>query len=230
MAEVASKQTLMPPPPTPIILVGYRLRLVPGYEKFAPAYEAPVRTKDPEKRAQYTAERLAEFAEQALTMPHTATFDEVFLSSPRQRKIERWAWSEDRGPGKQRPAICRAAASWILTLFPNAWSNDVIRRGDPQVIFMGFEPRLFLKIMGLECSAPEHKCPLPLGMWYDNADHRDIGKALIPSEAEGHLKLPAVLAARKILPKEGWTGPGKDAMEDVRIATEAAVQLGIATV
>lgn len=158
----------------------------------------------------------------AHTLPYGGTFKDVFIVDLRNKQPRRWLWKED---GK---TVSLAVASWLLKSYPNAWTFDLIERPQPpQTLFIGFQIHRFLKVLGLECSLPTVGRPVPLSMWYDSKGHRDILDLVFPTECRKHLLLPAVLAQRGIPGKEGWTGPGQDVEEDVRLTTEIAAQIGL---
>ena len=106
----------------------------------------------------------------------------------------------------------------------------------PEVIFIGFRTKLFIKMLGIECSLPANQPQvdgkpdpqrlnvLPLAMWYGNNDHRDLENAAKSSDFA--LDWNQVLQLRGI-ENEGWEGPGTDTKAELSIATELAAQLGM---
>lgn len=218
------------------LIVGYRTRPLEAatLEQLKPQFTASKALKAADKIAQGIADKEAQFIEEAANMPYTGTFDSVVLADPKNEKIQRWDY-KGREPGSGKQPICLAVASWILKQYPDAFSWDTHEKKKPQVVFVGFNPRLFLKMLGTECSLPEHGKPLPPTMWYSNSDHRDIEEAVCPSDFK-RLTLQTVLKRRRPAGGEaqqkwdevmsGWEGPGVDPVKDVWLATELSAQLG----
>lgn len=224
------------------IFVGYKTRLRDGADKVLPEFKAPANYKDAAKIAQYQDERKQQFLADARNMPYTGTFDEVFLIDPNVRdekapekkktKALQYRWHP---PEDGKPPIAIRVRNYLLKNYPTAWVNDTHGRSKPEVIVVGFDPRTFLKILGLECTLPGVDKPCPLGLWYSNSDHRDIGEAVCPREFVG-LTLPYALKFRRPADPEdaatwdtitkGWAGPGENPEADARIAIELATQLG----
>lgn len=216
------------------IFIGYRTRPAAGVEKVLPEFKAPSHYKDPAKIAAYVAEARAAFTANAQNMPYTGTFDEVVLIDGKHHKVLQWSHAAAEEGGK--PLVSVRVRNYLLKHFPDAWTDDgTLRKGGPAVIFVGFDPRTFLKILGLECSLPAVNRRCPLGLWYSNTDHRDITEAVLPKEFTG-LTLPYVLKMRR--PTDGetakrwdealadWPGPGVFPEKDARITVELATQLG----
>lgn len=206
-------------PTIPKIVVGYRTRPVELAEPFKPVFTPPANYKDAAKISEWLAQREAEWADELLTYPYLATFDEVFAAviGPGVRDVGKWSY---RPPGSGKPPVCLAIRSFLMKHFGEAWAAG----GGNKPVFIGFDPRTFLKIWGLECSLPENAQPLPPAVWYGTSQHRDIGDALLPAEYK-FVPLAQVLRWRQI-DVPGWAGPGADPELDTRVATIAAEQLG----
>lgn len=226
------------------IYVGYRLVAAAGIEKLMPDFQAPPTYKDPDKIKANIEEQKQKYLDEAAQQPYTGTFDEVALCLA--------AGEESRVFVRPDPAdttklpISVQVRNFLMKTFEKEkpWDQDAIaeREGQPAVIFWGFEPRLFLKMLGLECSLPQYnstgkdrRCPPHL--WYANQDHRDVGTAIVPTEFR-RLTLPVALKARAPTePKEihdkwlkdleGWPGPGVNPSLDVRFTIEIVAQLGL---
>lgn len=212
------------------LIVAYRTRLRPGADKATPEFRAPANYKDQAKIAADVEEKRAAFLADAKNMPYTGTFDEVYIADAEHDGAAQWKHpAEDSG---KRPVSVRVR-DYLVKHYPGAWADDVVR-GRPAVVFIGFDPRTFLKILGLECSLPG-LTRAPVGLWYGNADHRDIGEAVMPKEFKG-LSLPYVLQQRRPVDPDdakkwdalvsGWPGPGVRPEDDVAIAITLADQLG----
>ncbi len=209
------------------IFIGYKTRTVEGIEKLLPEFKAPSHWKDKDKIAADVAEKREAFLANAKDMPYTGTLSEVtFVDSFTKKTLQ---WKDD----PEKPPVSVRVRNYLLKNYPDAWSNDTHDRKPPTVILVGFDPRTFLKILGLECSLPKINKPCPLGLWYTNTDHRDIAEAVMPKDFKG-LTLPYVLKFRepidpadaakwKELVKD-WPGPGvfsdRDALLTVALATQ----------
>lgn len=216
------------------ILIGFRTRPLPTekLKELMPSFRAKGTLKDKLKIEADILEKTEKFLANAKDMPYTGTFDAVAISDPANEGSRAWTFNPEA-----KVPICVSVAKHILKAYPNAWSMDTHDMRAPKVVFIGFNPRLFLKMLGAECSLPENNFPLPPKMWYSNSDHRDIETAVLPDEfAKAGLTLETVLKRRRPTAKDdqaawdkilnGWTGPHNDPVKDVLIATELAVQLG----
>ena len=216
------------------IVVGYRTRAAADLDKNLPEFKAPSNYKDSGKIAADIADRQAVFKAGAKDMPYTGTFDEIHLVDPKNNKVMTWTHKASEEEGKPSPAV--RARNFLHKYYPTAWNDDTHGRKQTEVVFLGFDPRTFLKLLGLECSMPVVGKRCHLSMWYSNADHRDIGEAVIPKDFKG-LTLPYVLKFRRPVEPErmklwdsimvGWTGPGEWPEKDALITIELATQLGL---
>lgn len=212
------------------LFVGYRTRLVDGWEAFAPPAQAPAHYKDKDKIKSYLAEQRAAFEREAADQPYTSTFDSVSLIDKLHEKRPQWS---TRAGG---PPVGELVRNYLVKYFPRAWPLTPDPDDPPTpVVFVGFDTRRFLKLLGLECSLPTAAARCPLRLWYDNAaGHRDILEALAPREYR--LSLPQVLRARRPLAEPAasawdrlladWAGPGVHPERDAHLALELAAQLG----
>ena len=141
---------------------------------------------------------------------------------------------------KVKVPVCVQVQKWLLENFPNAWSPEVhAPYGLPAAYFIGFNPRRFVKTLGIDCSLPVNDVKLAAGVWFSNSDHRNIEEAAMPSTESKHIDWPVVFAARRRGLKgkdlarhdaliNGWFeagGPGIDPERDVKIAMMLAGQL-----
>jgi hypothetical protein len=224
------------------LFIGYKTKACGTAEKFMPEFKAPSNYKDAAKISTYVDEKKAAFLAESHGMPYTGTLDEVVIFDPNVRdekspeipkvKSLLYKWCP---PEEERPPVSVRVRNYLLKTYPNAWSNDTHNRKPPSVIIIGFDPRTFLKIMGLECSLPYINKPCPLGLWYSNTDHRDIGEAVCPREFSS-LTLPFVVRQRRPTDEQeakiwdaltkDWKGPGYNAEQDAKISVELASQLG----
>lgn len=212
--------------PSTKIVVAYTTKLVDNYEALLPDFEGRSGTKDTAKIAQQIADKKQAFEAAALQTPYLCTFAEVHLFA--NNAPVRFAATKDR-------PISADVGAWLIKNYSSAWPLDIMEVPKKPVIFLGFAPRLFLKILGLECSMPPISAALPPSLWFGNSDHRDIETALIPTEHKKELNLLKVLRRRRPAGDdglkwdamlEGWQEPGHDPLADLRICTEVAAQLG----
>jgi hypothetical protein len=217
------------------IFVGFTTKAVENVDSLMPKFTGRTGTKDAAKIADQIAEKEAAWREEVANMPYTGQLATVQLIIPSKQVVLTY----DIGKRQGKTPLCVAVASKLLKLFPNAWSRDTHDRGrSPEVAFFGFNIRLFVKMLGLECSLPCNNYPLPPGLWFTNTDHRDIREAVLPKDYD-MVGWDAVVSARRAgltgtaLDEynalfEGWGGPGKDAERDARITVLLAIQLGFA--
>lgn len=177
-------------------------------------------------------------------MPYTGRLKRVAFVIPGEAQPTVFTDKSARGnkgrPSVLQPLRCASVVEFLLTKFAGpagepAWHNDTNpdRRTPPLAIFVGFDPKLFLKMLGLGCML--ERTAAPLGLWYGNSDHRDIENALLPSEAK-ELTWDMVFARLRAL----YTGdararfdkltdefePGKDAVVDAALSYELGNLLG----
>lgn len=213
------------------LFIGYRMRAAVGLKKIVPAITPPSNYKDKDKIAAFVAEAKAAFEAEAKNMPYTGTFDEVFLVDPAHEQALQWVYSDD--PSK--PSIAVRVSNYLLKTFPKAWEGDIGEHETPQVIFIGFDPKRFLKVLGLECSLPRVGKALPPRVWYGSNNYRDILEAVQPDAYCKRLDIKDIAAERR--PTEeaagkawdallaGWDGPHQNPKTDVSLTVELATQL-----
>ena len=219
------------------IIVAFSTRLVDGLP--IPAFTAPSNWKDEAKIKRHIEDKQAEYTALAKDQPYTGTFDCVQVTDISKGQTATWNY-EGREPGGAKQAICLAVKAWLLNRYESAWPHTThVPYRVPEAIFIGFNPRLFLKMLGTDCSLPQNQpqkegepdpnksnC-LPLSMWITNTDHRDLGNLVMPSDYK--LDWNVVLSARGLREKyPDWNGPfGTTVQEDMEIAIEMASQLGL---
>ncbi len=219
------------------IFVGFTTRAVPEnlLKTLMPEFQGRAGTADKEKIAKQIQDKEEAWKVEAANMPYTGTFDSVHLIVPAKELAVTFK-HDGRQPFGDKPSISQLTRNFLLKHFKGAWSNEANYRGEHDAIFVGFNPRRFLKMFGIECSLPRVDKPLPLSLWYGNSDHRDIEEALMPKDFK-LLDWSTVIRARSdgmtgddlekynaIL--SGWSGPGSNAEQDANIAMMMASQLG----
>lgn len=215
------------------IVIGYKTRLVEGADKNLPEFKPPANYKDTGKIAEHLANQRSEFLAVAKDMPYTGTLDEVMLVDPRQEKSVLWKYPT---PEDNKPPVAIRVKNYLLKHYPEAWSNDVTRK-PTKVVFVGFDIKTFLKILGIECAVPPIAKPCPLNLWYGNSDHRDVTEAVMPKDNCKGMSLPYVLKfwrpneaeAAKVWDGllDQWPGPGASATKDAAIACEISRMIGL---
>ena len=205
------------------IIVSFTTKLVDpdNIASLTPDFKAP----------SYIKERKDNFEADAANQPYTGTFDEVMLVDLQKQLVGKWS-SKDRDAADGL-TVAEAAASWILRNNPDAFAGDILDTANSNVVFIGFDTRLFLKMLGLDCTLPDSKVQVPLRLWYNNSNHRDITEAVMPSEFS--LSWPIVLKLRKPWEADdatkkwdvsSWTRPHVNVQQDSWLITELAAQLG----
>lgn len=231
-SNAAERSSASEPLIVPKIFVSYTLR--PN-----PAFADVVFVPDPAKKPEANAKDKEKFQAKAAVTPYLATFDQVYLFAPYGKSAAGDIFSS-KSPEVADVQMCRNVRDWLLTRYPTAWADELfVPRAAPKAVFVGFNPRLFLKILGLECSLPGNNCPLPISMWYDNTDHRDLEEAVAPSKECGLIAgdWPLLARARGMGLKgsdlekynqavKDWKGPGYDVLKDMCIAITWAKELG----
>jgi hypothetical protein len=216
------------------IFVGYET-VFSGRSLTEPEFKPKANLKDEAKIAADIEEKREAWHRDLARMPYTAVFKEVRLFDQTTGQVITF---KKRGKGRQSAEL--AIRQWLLKLHPTAWPNTTNPRGVPEVVFVGFHPKLFLKILGIECSLPanqprledgspdpEQNNALPLSLWYGHSDYRDIEEAVWPKDAGGKTLWDIVFDNRGIKRPEGWNGPGFNAAEDLKLTLEFAGQLGM---
>jgi hypothetical protein len=184
-----------------------------------------------------------------LRQPYTATFAELLLYSHRHASQKPAAAFTYRKPEEKRVAVSVSALAWLLEKFPKAWPHNLTKPSSP-VLFVGFNPRLFLDILGTECSLPKNQTldeegkpradvqsVAPLSLWLNDCQSLDIMEAVKPARYP-NLSWQQVLKARGLLdddqcPRGGLVSatkePHQDVNKDLVLIGKLADQLGLLT-
>ncbi len=215
-----------------IIVVGYRTKASANSAELMPAFKAPSHWKDAAKIEAAVTDKKANFLNNAKNAPYTGTFDSVFFADAGSKKPLRWDASDDTS----KPPVSVRVRNYLMKTYPDGWGDKEYDNRNPPFRLVGFNPRCFLKMLGLECSLPSVGKPLPLKMWYSNAEHRDIEEAVLPKDFSDTLDIVSVMKARRPVDPaarekwdaamKGWTGPHVDPQKDAVLAVELAAQLG----
>ena len=216
------------------IFVGYQLRVIDNVEQWLPEFTAPSNYKDETKIREYVESKKEEFLTKAAETPYLATFQSVCLIDPQREKALKFEYTD---PATGKPSIAVRVRNYLVKEYAQAWVNaahyDPARL--PGAIFIGFDPKLFLKVLGLECSLPSVDKACPLRLWYGNSDHRDIEEAVCPKDYRPYLSLKTVLKLRRPLEASAaadWDKVTQDfeprlhAFNEAMLSVELATQLG----
>lgn len=224
-----------------LIFVGYTMKPREGVEALMPQFTHNKGTKDEDKQRQQIEEKKARWLEGVSDTPYLAELDTVCLAIPRGANSPAKTYkAAGRGGDSGKPSLAKAVRAFLVKEYPTErWPALEDTRAERPAMFVGFNPRLFLKTLGLECCSSLNKAPLPLGMWYGNTDHRDLAEALIPTKeckdmVTWHtvklfyrIGLGGEQLAQYDKLMEGWNGPGLDAEKDVAVALYFGARLGM---
>jgi hypothetical protein len=214
----------------PKVFIGYRTQPSGDLLAAAPEFKAPSNYVDKEKINAAIQVKREQFAAEAAHLPYTASLSEIYIFDAGSSQATQFVTV----PEKKSPAS--RALRYLLKAYPQAWGDEAgYEFGKPTVIFVGFKIRMFLKILGIECSLPGSPKRAPLGLWTSGSNYRDIGDLICPPDYG--FSFPYVLSRRRpVDPVEGqtwdtlvdgWTGPGVSPEQDALLAVELATQVGM---
>lgn len=233
------------------LIVGYTCRMLPQdlIADLVPPIKGDSRLKDPAKCktpeekeeaekaiAEDLAKRKAAFEAESKYIPYLGTFNRVVIYDLKNKRTGRWNAAECKPFGSKAPMSERIVA-WLLKSYPKAWGSTIDDGNkQPEVRFLGFDMRDFLKLLGVEATMPNSENVPPPRLWYANSDHREIYDAVAPDKAGKlldfrkvvALRAPTVTADRKLWDEKfnKWTAPHADADLDAWLCMELAAQLG----
>lgn len=124
--------------------------------------------------------------------------------------------------------VALQVAGWLEKRYGKDLAPNLAAQFEPgtyqgTVSFLGFEPRRFIKHMGIECARLGH--PMRSGFWFSNSDHRDMAKALLPEPFDKEIELELALKQMGLW-REGFV-PNTSARADAIMALRIALQLGL---
>jgi hypothetical protein len=223
-----------------LIAVGFKTRLVEGMLPDVSTLTPPSNYKSDDAIAKWKTEQAEKIKQEGLMQPYSATFDSVTIHA----KGDTCSWDyRDQSKANAKQPAPLAIWAWLRKRFPDAWPNSTHPKwvnGSPPAIFVGFDTRLFVKIMGIECSKPanqpkntdgspkfDSQAALPLSLWYSNSEHRDIEKAVMP-EGFKFVTWPMVLKHYDLAEQfRDWKGPHQDPVDDAALTLKLADYLGM---
>ena len=192
-----------------IVLVGYTLQARLDAEQLMPEFEAPS-NYGAEKAAEYVSkQRAAWLAGGCAESPYTGTLASCTLA----------CFPPVHGDVLDPKIMECPDTDELSGLLKDCYGGLFDRNGeyklDGVVRFIGFEPRRFLKILGLE--AAEKGNPLPQDLWYGGSEYRDIEAMVCPEKSGTSL----AQAIRRLLGEQAsdFAGfrSGVKASQDVRL-------------
>lgn len=229
LAEFLLQQKAERTPPI-TLFVGYVLKAKDAetVERLMPAYE-PSEILKGQAQAEELKSRQETFRTCAPLSAYTATFADIYMIDPSVEKPLQWLAL----PDKQAPAI--RFCTWLKKAHPQLWAKDA----DPErrrLRIFGFDPHLFLLVLGVECSLPPISKPLSPRIWL-GAERVDIADIVLPPRFDQHLQLRETVLARQPTEEKhlaawlkivkDWSGPGTSAEKDAKLTCELAGQLGL---
>jgi len=209
------------------LIVGYTMVKLPGTDEFLKdikdSVKAPANYKDPMKIQEYVEKETQKRIETASRSPYLGTFGKVYLmdTSVTPTGLHFWA-CEKRAPFGSQPSMCSTIAAFLKSKWPEAFDNNsTLTFQKSEIMFVGFEIKRFLKVLGLECSMPGVNTPLPPVLWYGSDAGRDVGEMIAPKSLNVDLSL--ALKSRGFW-RQGWE-PCENAEDDMRLSVEILTQL-----
>ena len=161
-----------------LVIVGYQTKPMSELGKYVPQFVANKTLKDPAKIEADLAAKKSQFEATAGCLPYFGRLRRVVLVDCQPMATE-GSIVEFSDSGSESVGV--QVAEWLEQRFSDCWSNRLDGRwGEMMMQFVGFNPKTFLKIMGVECALAGKPCPG--NMWYGNSDHRDISTFLLPDE------------------------------------------------
>lgn len=238
--------------PTAKLIVGYVCRMQPPelIKDLIPEITAkktlkdPAKQKTPEEKAAAEqailddiAEKKAEFEANAKYIPYLGTFQRVVIYDIKNKRTGRWNCDGSR-PFGDKSSVSERIVAWLLKGFPTAWGG-LDDKKEPEVRFLGFGMRDFLKMLGTESTMPYSVDVPPPKLWYSNSDHRELADAVAPDQAGKLLDLRKIIGRRRPEDEKAgkkwdeqfskWVAPHVSADLDAWLCTELASQLGFLT-
>lgn len=185
--------------------------------------------QNPRTAAEQEAEWLAEFQ----SSPYGGRLSRVVVMDPQKAIAQEFkdgksVFRPAKFPKGEAVPVAIQVAGWLEKHYAKSLPKTLAeafgdQRGRDTLSFLGFEPRRFIKHLGIECA--RLGAPARAGLWYANSDHRDMGGAIMPEPFHKQLELAHVLQLHG-LAKPDWQ-PGKKAQADAVMALRIALHLGL---
>lgn len=207
----------------PQLCVGYETRVRPDIQ--IPEFKPQDRLVDEAAKARDIERQREKFLREVGQSVYTAQLHRVCIAEvaadPSAGKLL------DTGVGDEKSVI-ESTIEFLGEHYSEAWGSRS-EALENIVTFYGFNPKLFLKLLGI--GGAIYGMAVPIGLWYENRDHRDLENALLPSDCKpaGWTLQQAIAQLYKVsLPRPDWS-PLQNAEEDATLAAMVAVRLGIIT-
>ncbi len=205
-----------------IYFIGYETRKLP--DLLEPEFLPRKGTIDPAKIATQIAEKRAAFHQQAASSPYTSFLSKIVAVSVNENGEAVPMFSSDNGKGKAKKATMPPAVSFAEHISRwNAGVTESIQQPmTPPVLFVGFEPKNFLKLWGIECAMLQE--PIRPGWWVANSSHYNIQSLVLP-DCTGIDFQAACMYLGQPLRKD--FEPGLDAAYDAELCYKLVSRLGM---
>ena len=184
-----------------------------------PRFEANKGTKDEEKQLQQIQDKQAKFMAEATSLPLFSKLASVVLVDPASDSKQTFPMEGSKEP------IAVQIKDWLLA---NKDYYFASAKGICPFEFIGFAPREFVKLLGMECAEAEQ--PLPDCCWVGVSNYKDIESIVLGDLQRYGVTLDAALTRFGIaehfkinLPYV----PSKDPEEDLKITLELATRMGM---
>lgn len=187
--------------------------------------------QNPRTAAEQEAEWLAEFHKS----PYGGRLSRAVIMDPQKAIAQEFKdgkaiFRPSKFPKGETVPVALQVAGWLEKHYAKSLPGTLVEafgdsRGRDTLSFLGFEPRRFIKHLGIECA--RLKYPARAGLWYANSDHRDMGGAIMPEPFHKQLELAQVLELHGI-GRPDWS-PGNNAEADAVMALRIALHLGLVT-
>lgn len=204
-----------------LIVVGYETENMSDIQNFLPQFSPDKRLSDPLKIQENLKQKQAYFEFHAKNTPYYGRLKRVVLVDCQPTYSDPPVQEFVAEEGKPSPAV--RASEWLQEKFGERLETRLDGRWDEgKIHFVGFEPKRFLRLLGVECALCGSPCPTNL--WYGNSDHRDILSLLLPEDLAkqtDEVSLPLRMLGIKM-----ETMPGADAFADAAITVQVLQKFG----
>lgn len=196
-----------------------------------PEFKPDGNTKDDALKAAQIAKKRQKWQETVARRPYTGLLDQVYLGDP-TASLAKFASGEHSAalprvkpkkgqPEPPIPSVELQISNWLEANYKNSWTRNIFDT-DPglPVVLLGFDPRSFLQMVGIECARQGQ--PAPVGMWLGGGNCRDVMSLTCASP---DTKFTAVCQYLGIRLPAGWTTPHVDPAADMDILLQFVVRL-----
>lgn len=206
-----------------IYFVGYETKKLP--DLIEPKFEPRKGTTKPETIARQIEEKRQLFHERAASSPYTSFLSRIVALEYRadtkeiEPLLDTSQKPKGRGDVKTPPAVRFAS---LLSQWDYGVSRTLLRQVRNPVLFIGFDPKVFLKLLGTECAMLQE--PIRCGWWVANSDHMNIQSLLLPDAASVDFNAACTYLG-VATPKD--FEPCQNAEDDARLCYEITERLGL---